>query len=392
MKNYFPVFYITVTFFIAISCKNAPSPVNENGLIEITKQKITDISSEEDVFPQIDSCTFIALQTDKNCLIGSVSSIQCYDDKLFIEDIDGKSILVFDLQGNFLNRVGTKGNGPSEYYVITTFYINEDEKSVVILDGYKRKSIHYDLEGNFIESIPIDNLPLRSFEAIIGVRYIGNGKIMCHYGFSSQSNLGATISNEDFSDLTILYENNITYGDPEIGGLYHRPGGHPISKYKNEVFYIKSFCDTIYSYSSEKNKIDTPYLISAFKSVPDGFKREGQDAEKLFRELLSKGFVTIGGVFRTDKYLFINAPGKCILWDINEQMGYSNGRWGCINEKLGFYNLKMTEYDNKFIGASAVYVIKGYSDEDIKDSPKFKAFRDKLTEEDNGAIIIYHMR
>ena len=389
------IYTILIIIFFAVSCKSntstSSSPVHEDGMVEIGEQWVTKISCQEMLpLPQIDSCTFIILETNERCLLDltSRSKIRYCDDKYFICDMQG--VFVFDQQGHFLNTIGSKGHGPKEYYMITTFYINEDKKHVVILDGYKGKGLNYDFEGKFIEEFQIDEtiFSSRSFAAIKNVRYMGNGKIICHYAVNSQSNLGATISNEDFSDLIVLYENDLVYE-----GFFSWFNNTSI-KNKNEMLYTKIFCDTIYSYSLDENKINTPYLISAIKSVPDGFKREGQDANELSLKLIRSGHSAIVNILSTDKYFLITTlMGGNILWDINEQKGYHER---CshyyVNDKCGFSMWVVEADGNNFIGTISAEQILNTDDENVINSPKFKAMRNKTTEEDNGAIVIYHMK
>lgn len=97
--------------------------------------------------------SIIPLETTGNSVIGNISEVQIADDKIFILDSRPKSILVFDLEGSFIKRIGSPGNGPGEYNYITDFDILEGELSLI--DMVLKKIITYDLNGNLIQDLKL---------------------------------------------------------------------------------------------------------------------------------------------------------------------------------------------------------------------------------------------
>lgn len=99
--------------------------------------------------------TIIPLETTGHSVIGNISEVQFADNRIFILDSRPKSILAFDLDGSFIERIGSPGNGPGAYNYITDFDIYKGELSLI--DMVLRKIITYDLDGNLIQDIKLPN-------------------------------------------------------------------------------------------------------------------------------------------------------------------------------------------------------------------------------------------
>ncbi len=76
-------------------------------------------------------------------------------DKRFVI-FDGNELKQFDRSGKYLGKIGSKGNGPGEYY-IAPYNITIDEAGgrIYMLTYAAKKILTYDLEGNFIGDLPL---------------------------------------------------------------------------------------------------------------------------------------------------------------------------------------------------------------------------------------------
>ena len=103
----------------------------------------------------------IILETKSESLIANVSEILVFDEKMFIFDNRGKSLLVFDMDGKFIRRIGGIGKGPGEYTLISDFTIDPEKREIYVLVNAGR--IHkYNVDGAYVNSIQIsreDNVP-----------------------------------------------------------------------------------------------------------------------------------------------------------------------------------------------------------------------------------------
>lgn len=106
----------------------------------IIKSKLSDIASDLSV---------VTLETNPDCLIGVFSALLYLDNEYIIFRSD-KTILVFDGEGKFLNKINALGNGPGEYNSIVSSFVDNTNKHIYIVD-YEQVLV-YNYNGDFIRS------------------------------------------------------------------------------------------------------------------------------------------------------------------------------------------------------------------------------------------------
>lgn len=106
----------------------------------------------------------IILENSKNALIGAINKMQVYNDLIIILDNSiAKGIFIFDMQGNFITRVGSLGSAPSDYTEPTDFTINSNDDEIYILDSNQGKINKYNLDGQYISSLFFKDNSIRSY-------------------------------------------------------------------------------------------------------------------------------------------------------------------------------------------------------------------------------------
>jgi hypothetical protein len=122
--------------------------VNMDSLIDIEK---TNLSG---VFKRVKT---IILETNKDALISSISSLQVYGDMIIILDASSKGIFVFNKTGKFMRRIGRVGQGPGEYVQSSDFTIDRKNKLIYVLDIPSQNILRYNIEtGTFIDNIKLN--------------------------------------------------------------------------------------------------------------------------------------------------------------------------------------------------------------------------------------------
>ena len=95
----------------------------------------------------------IILETNKDCLIGFINDFQVFDNCIYVLDIlYANSLYVFDMNGRFLRKIGSTGNGPGEYIRVEDFTLDIENQFIYLLD-YGRRIHKYDLNGKFVSTI-----------------------------------------------------------------------------------------------------------------------------------------------------------------------------------------------------------------------------------------------
>jgi hypothetical protein len=94
-----------------------------------------------------ESINYIALETTEDSFLSLIQNVLFSNDKLFAVDLSGK-ILVFDLNGKFLYQIGSQGEGPGQFFYLSSIVIDERSGLLHIASG--RRIITYTLDNQYI--------------------------------------------------------------------------------------------------------------------------------------------------------------------------------------------------------------------------------------------------
>lgn len=141
--RYFSVFLIsTICSFACTSSleKEDLSVLHLNIPVgEVQKVKMSEIISE---------FRAIKLEFTDQSMIGDIRKIIVYNGQIYAMDTFGaKSIMVFDLDGKFVRKIGSSGKGPGQYLLPKDFIIDPHRNEIAIIDN--RKINFFSLSGKF---------------------------------------------------------------------------------------------------------------------------------------------------------------------------------------------------------------------------------------------------
>lgn len=167
------------------------------------KISIDSIISEMKVLP---------LETNEESLIGYIDDIQFDDSLIFIADYNkAKSIFIFSINGEFINKISSFGEGNEEYMSLAGFELDKLNKIIYLLDGTKGKILKWGYNGDFLTSI---NLP---FKNINSFKYKNNDVFYFDFGYrnndfnkkKSYNLIGYNIKNKKNELSFFLYDFNV---------------------------------------------------------------------------------------------------------------------------------------------------------------------------------------
>ena len=116
----------------------------------------------------------IILETHDDSLIGDINELQVFDGRIFVLDRRiAKRLFIFDVDGRFIRKIGSVGQGPGEFIGVQDFTLDPENHIIYLLDQGNR--IHkYAIDGSFLNTL---NLPFTADG--YGIRYIQyyNGRL-----------------------------------------------------------------------------------------------------------------------------------------------------------------------------------------------------------------------
>ncbi len=148
MKNLLFPICILITLY---SCTN---PISSNihtknvNFGDVRKVKTSDLISEID---------FIKLETNSNSRFGKIDQIIIYNNKVYILDsYQSSSLLVFSIEGKFINKIMKVGRGPGEYLTASCFGIDEKNELILLFDRQQNKILRYRIDNlSYVDDIRI---------------------------------------------------------------------------------------------------------------------------------------------------------------------------------------------------------------------------------------------
>lgn len=146
------IIIVYLLFLTAIGCKQNNHDYSDVETIKFNFSETNPLY--EDIFKET---TIIPLETNENCLVSEITQMEVWDNKIFILDWKLNSLLVFNTQGKYLNRIGRIGKGPGEYIRPRYFFINKKEALVKVFDAPTKKLMCFDYGGILVKEIKLNN-------------------------------------------------------------------------------------------------------------------------------------------------------------------------------------------------------------------------------------------
>ena len=128
---------------LSTACGSGNKEASELPQIDVN----TSYPEKEICLQDVAEVSYVALDSQDDLLFnGSVGSLS--DKGIVIYDGSHQRLLFFDKQGKFLNSVDRKGQGPEEYPMMFTVFVDWDKNEVLVLNSYSQ-SVVYSLDGTF---------------------------------------------------------------------------------------------------------------------------------------------------------------------------------------------------------------------------------------------------
>lgn len=344
----------------------------------------------------VDSIDIIALEFKEDCILKEIEKINIFGDNIFlIERNNGGGVYRFNINGDYLNRIGERGQGPENTVELADFCLNKEDSTIYLLDNARQLILHYDFNGHFIESIHINQYGgrLAYLDKLFYV-YRDRPYDAGSYSLCIRDKQGGLIKGyfppTDYDKKIALYTNTFNIQEGQL------------------LFY-QDMNDTVYSLNG--NELSYAYYMDLgnLKLTQDEVRDIYTERIPAIQILLNKervsgfnGFYKVGDrlfftkIYKIIQYLFVydlNTDKLEIssnLWDDLEYMFYSTKFYGQTSDALiGLYETNSLDRD---IERFDRYVKEGYISSEIKEKQqqKMKGIRrGDISEDMNPWVLIY---
>lgn len=327
----------------------------------------------------------IKLETSSSSLIDNINRIEMNDSLIFI--LEYEKLSVFTRDGKFVTQISRKGEGPDEYIVLNSFYVDNEKQQVTIIDNYKNIFINYDFYGKYLSTVSV---PAGAFQS-------------CHYTLLTEDNQLLSNNMMDMNDTKAYSLFNInkqktklyfSYQPITVGNYMYPFSWHPMARDGEDIDVIMPLCDTIYTYSVASSFFEPKYIVETpQKMIPKNKIRKNtpsytEDIRKLSEQGFFSGFT---GIFETETKVLLEYKDQGVvmgyfLFDKSSKAGYYYlTTWNKQYTTLPFFNT-IYAYKNVFVGCAQpgdLLELENLQDKEIRESIK------DLKEDDNPCLVLY---
>jgi hypothetical protein len=162
-------FVFILIVYLGVSCcdkktGDTVSSILSNPDIEVIDIDHADLCEKMLFSSFFDTPKVVILETNENCIISNIQSIDFYDGKFYILDDISNALYVFADDGSYIQNIGHQGNGHGEYIEISDFSIDRQKEELYLWDEAMDVALKYNIKtGDYISSVRTERNGERSF-------------------------------------------------------------------------------------------------------------------------------------------------------------------------------------------------------------------------------------
>ena len=275
----------------------------------------------------------VILETIDESILGEIKRISFDDNKLFIFDSKVMQVLVFDINGKYINKIFHKGQGPKEYIQISDFAIDTDKKQILLLCDIPNKLMYFTYEGVLLKE---EKLGVYYSRLVLDSNYLYFEKMHDIKIKSSQIDIINQKTGEKDGGLPQLDIQNYLFTK-----------GNSLNK-SNNILYVRRFDNSIYEITD--GKIIKKYNIDFGKhSFPDRLMQVEETATILKECSENEYIYSMANAVNSEHYIMFKTNRGLFLYDKSKDLlnGYRQlqyTKWG-----MPFYSYMPLENTCKIV-------------------------------------------
>lgn len=255
--------FILLIFVFCTGCKKHAETLEPSEVIDFKQvDRKASIREAENRF--FEEPVYILLKSpDKNTLFGKIDQIKILNDKIYILDEGIKSLIVFDLDGNALGKVGVYGQGPQEYLDIASFDVDPAGR-IYTIDGRNDKLFIYD---DRFQCVSTQSLPFEADQ----LQLLADGRYL--FALSSWNTgecKGRKIAVTD-RELTVL-ASYLDYDEYKDDNYWI--SGYQFIRTDRSILYNQPIDNTIYQFSLNGELLSSVRIDFGKQNTPDEIKKD----------------------------------------------------------------------------------------------------------------------
>lgn len=312
IKEIFP--FVLLVLFFACQERTEKKSITNDSTYVIPEMKVKPFEEGLALFTEP---VFIKLKSnDIETDFSRVGKVKLVGDKLFLLDSRMKSLVVYQITGEAIGKVGKKGQGPNEYLDIADFDVDE-QQTIYAIDGRQNKLFIYDSDFKFKSA---EKLPF----AVDKIHLLENGMYM--FALSSW-NKGEGAGNriaitDNKCNVVRTYLPYDEYIDENFW-----ISDYQLTKTKDHILYNKTIDNNVYLFSLD-GTLQKPITFDFGKeNVPNEKKK---DIEKYLKDFDSYSLLKDFTVIYSDIVLgtfWEHRKNKVFLLDTQKQILYKSKEW-----------------------------------------------------------------
>lgn len=325
----------------------------------------------------------IKLETSPSSFISHINRIEMNDSIIFVSEFD--KLYAFTREGKFISQISKKGEGPQEYLVLSSFYVNNEKRQVTIVDNVKNVFINFDYKGKYVST---SSIPPGAFKSSHYTLMTKGNYLLSHNMMDMNDTEAYSLFDMDTQNVKQYF----SYQPITVGNYKDPFSWNPMARDGGDIDLIMPLCDTIYTYSTASSSFEVKYVIEIpQKMIPKEKIRKNTpsflgDIFKLSEKGFFKGFT---GIFETDTKVLLECSFlEYFLFDKSSRAGHYYSSISSKNDTVLPFFPTIYAYKNVFVGCAQpgkLLELENLHDKKVLESIK------GLQEDDNPCLILYEL-
>jgi hypothetical protein len=389
--------YILTGAMILSSCKNNnqyesssrgdfPYQVNiEKSINNLKDVSLSRIGSEPE---------YIALESKQECMLGEITKIALSDSFIYVSD--GKKLLQFKRDGEFVKQIGLVGRGPGEYSSVADFYIDEQRRKIFLLD-YKHILV-FDIDGLYKRSFYLDFRAIQIIAQDTNTLIFHDVNLYMKIIENSDINLPDTLYSIHITDTSGNNVVKIKHDVRKPNEPYINITSSPLYLFNGTAHFLETGIDTLYKFNKSNREPYAFFNLGKMKMDP-----RMVDKEKYGKQLKNKLWIV--SLVEDNNYFFVD-----LMQSLSDSISYclvnkrtseiailrSKGLLNDIDEGINFWPRSIYKV-SILIDYVDAFKFLDFINKKLEGEPKgidlsrlnqFRVLKGKLTETSNPVLMI----